>query len=129
VELHDTRIERIESTEGAIVLWVSAYLHESEGDPAVDRGTGWSLPARLVVEGGEFAIPFLSPSLWITDGRVSVGDRLYENILPLPFDNRGEIHLYLSGAEGEITLRGSRIFLEPTGPAVYVEESPGMDEM
>lgn len=129
IELHDTRVERIERTNGSIVLWLSAYMHESEGRPGWDRGTGWNLPARLVVENGEFERPFSSPSLWVTDGHIAVGECLFVNLVPLPFDAHGEIRLFLSGAEGEIVIKGNRVYFEPFGPAVYVEEFPGSDEI
>jgi hypothetical protein len=40
-----------------------------------------------------------------------------------------EIHLFLSGAEGELIIRGDRAYLEPTGPAVYVEKFSASDEI
>ena len=128
IELHDTRVERVEQSGTSIVLWLSAYMHESEGRPGVDRGTGWNLPARLVIEHGEFDRPFSSPFLRVTDGHIAVGDRLYDNGIPLPFDEHGEIHLFLSGAEGELAIRGKRAYVEPTGAAVYIEEFSALDE-
>lgn len=122
IKLYDTRVERIKQADGNIVLWLSAYMHESAGRPDRDQGTGWNLPARLVIENGELDHPFSSPSLWVTDGHVAVGDRVFDNAIPIPFDEQGEIHLVLSGAEGQIAIRGNRAFLEATGPAVYVEE-------
>ena len=121
IELHDTRVERIERVGSNIVLWLSAYMHESDGRPGWDKGTGWNLPARLVIESGEFDRPFSSPSLWVTDGHIAVGDRVFDNLLPFPFDEHGEIHLLLTGAEGSLAVRGDRVYLEPTGPAVYIE--------
>jgi hypothetical protein len=122
IELHDTRVERIEQADGNIVLWLSAYMHESAGRPGRDQGTGWNLPARMVIENGEFEHPPASLSLWITDGHIAVGDCHFDNFIPLPFDEHGGIRLLLSGAEGQIAIRGDRAFLEATGPAVYVEE-------
>jgi hypothetical protein len=125
IELHDTRVERIENADGNIVLWMSAYMHVSEGRPGRDRGKGWELPARLIIENGKFDHPFSSPSLWVTEGHIAVGGRLFDNGIPLPFDEHGEIRLFLSGAEGELVISGDRAYLEPTGPAVYVEEFSG----
>jgi hypothetical protein len=129
IELHDTRIQRIELVGSSIVLWLSAYMHESKGRPGLDRGTGWSLPARLVVENGKFDRPFSSPSLCVADGHVSVGDRRFDNCIPMPFDERGKIRLFLSGGEGELVISGDRTYLEPTGPAVCIEEFSGSDEI
>ena len=122
IELHDTRVERIERADSTIVLWLSAYMHESDGRAGLDPGTGWSLPARLVIENGEFDRPFSSPSLWVTDGHIAVGDGIFHNAIPLPFDEQGEIHLLLFGIEGELAIHGNRVYFEPTGPAVYVEQ-------
>lgn len=120
IELHDTRVERIDRAEGRIVLWMSAYMHESEGRPGWDRGTGWMLPAKLVVENGVFDRPFASASLWITEGHIAIGDRLLEAV-PLPFNEHGEIRIFLTGAEGELVVRGSHARIEEVGPAVFVE--------
>jgi hypothetical protein len=109
-----------------IILWMEAYLHESNSVPGIDRGTGWSLPARLVIENGTLDCPFLPTSLWITDGQVTIGDRLFDNVLPLPFDERGDIHVQFTGPEGQLSISGNRACVEDTGPAVYVEEFPGM---
>ncbi|MGO9113426.1 MAG: hypothetical protein ACLP9L_29700 [Thermoguttaceae bacterium] len=122
IELHDTRVERIEQADGNIVLWLSAYMHESDGRPGWDRGTGWKLPARLVIENGELDNPFSSSSLWITDGHIAAGNRFFENAIPLPFDEHGDIRLLLTGAEGQLAVHGNHVYLEETGPAVYVEE-------
>ena len=128
IELHDTRVERVERADRSIVLWLSAYMHESDGRPGRDPGTGWSLPARLIIENGELDHPFPSPRLWVTAGQITVGDRLYDNCIPLPFDERGEICLILSGAEGKLAIRGNRAYLEPTGAAVYLEDFSASDE-
>lgn len=127
IELHDTRIERIERADASIILWLSACMHESDGRPGWDRGTVWSLPARLVIENGVFTRPFSSTVLWVIDGHIDVGDILFDNSIPLPFDEHGTIRLFLSGAEGELVISGNRACLEPTGPAIYVEEFSGCD--
>jgi hypothetical protein len=127
IELHDTCVEGIEQVHGRIVLRLSAYLHESEGRPGIDRGTGWTLPARLVIENGRYDRPFVSHSLWVIDGHISIDDSLLDNCIPLPFDKRGRIRLFLAGAEGELAISGDRVYVEPMGPAVYVEEFPGTD--
>lgn len=122
IELHDSRVERVEQAADSIVLWLSAYMHESDGRPGWDRGTGWSLPIRLVVENGKFASPSPPPALWILDGDIAIDDRRLENVLPLPFDERGDICLSLNGEAGEIVINGSRAYIEAIGQAVYVEE-------
>jgi hypothetical protein len=123
IELHDTRIERIERRADSIVLWLSAYVHETGGRPGVDPGTGWSQPARLVIENGEYVRPFTSQFLWVLDGRIAVGDRLFDNRIPLPFDEHGETRVFLSGEEGELMISGTRVYVETIGPALYVEEN------
>jgi hypothetical protein len=128
IELHDTRIERVERAERTTILWMSAYLHESEGQPGRDRGTGWTLPARLVIENSEFECPLPSSSLWVIDGRISIADRVLENMMPVPFDEHGEIRVHLSGSEGEIFITGNHAYLEPIGPAIYIEDFSPCDE-
>lgn len=124
IELHDTTVERVERAGGNLVLWLSAYMHESEGRPGQDPGTGWILPARLVIEHGEWERPCSSGSLWITEGRITVSGRLYDNLTPLPFDERGQVYMSLSGAEGEYIISGERAHIEPAGEPRYIEKFP-----
>jgi hypothetical protein len=49
IELHDSRIARIDISPGAVQLQFDrAYLHQSTGRPGIDPGTGWTQAARLV---------------------------------------------------------------------------------
>ena len=83
---------------------------------------------RLAIENGTLERPFASNSLWITEGHIDVGGRTIDNGLPLPFNESGHIRLVLSGAEGELVVRGDGAYLEPTGPAVFIEAFTGCDE-
>jgi hypothetical protein len=125
IELHDTRIDRIEHIGGSIVLSMLAYMHESDGRPGWDRGTGWELPARLVIEDGRFDRPLSGASLEISDGLIIVDERRFENLIPLPFDEHGYVRVFLAGAEGRLTITGHRAYIEPTGQAVYLEDFSG----
>lgn len=117
--------EKEVARDGSLALWLSAYVHESASRPGLDLGTGWSQPVCLTLENGRLEHPFAASSLWITDGYLTVSDRVFDNVLPLPFDERGQIYLFLSGPEGELVIVGQRALLELTGEALYVEDFPG----
>ena len=63
--------------------------------------------------------------LEISDGQILVLERAFDNLLPLPFDERGSIRLRFTGAQGELVISGDRVYIEQAGPEVYLDEFPG----
>lgn len=125
VELHDSQVASIRWEGGTCVIELAAHMHESDGTPGVDAGTGWTQPAQLTLHGAQAElIPGTLP-LWILDGSVKVGNTLFENMLPIPFESTGITRLRLLGADGVLQVSGSGLSLQPTGVAEYLEDFPG----
>ena len=128
IELHDSEVERI-SKEGDSVLisFVEVYIHKSEGIPGVDPGTGWLQKAELHLE--DASIEGKAPDLprWISDGRLTIGDKIHDNEVPIPLDQRGEITLWVLFVTGdEVEFRAKRISLTLFGESRYLDKFPGV---
>src|SRR6476659_5990635 len=87
IELHDTSIVEIRiSAEGISIRFAPAYLHQSEGRPGVDAGTGWTQDAMLFVSNAT-VIGIVPPLPCVLEsGRLAVGNHSSDNIITLPLD-------------------------------------------
>ena len=127
VELHDSRVVATEWTGADLVLRMSVYLHQSDGQPGEDRGTGWTQDAELRV-GTATPIELPSAPLWILDGTIEVGQRVFENLLPVPFDHQGRVAVKLNGAAGKLHVVGVGATLTLLGKPVFIEDVPAHHE-
>ena|SRR5437016_9814850 len=100
IELHDSRITRVEARGEALVLQMDAYVHHSAGVPGVDAGTGWAHAAELqFLSGRSTPLPSQLPAA-IWDGELHVGEQTLSNMVPTPLDYRGKVQLKLELREG-----------------------------
>jgi hypothetical protein len=124
MEIHDSRLIAVQQEGGAVILhFNAAYVHASEGRPGVDKGTGWSQELKIFIESGviEGAIPELPCDL--TDGQLKFGGNVFSNIIPIPFDQRGETELLLEANWNSIfKIKGIGCQLLEIGTPRYVEE-------
>lgn len=120
IELHDTKVTGVSWVGRDLHVAIDAYVHASNGVPAVDAGSGWIWPGVLVVEAGQL-VGEAPDELTISHGGVMVGDEEYDNVLPLPFDRAGTVVVDLRGADGRLTLSGSGVRFVATGEARWVD--------
>ena len=124
IELHDSVLASV-GDEGR---WVKiklapAYIHKSAGIPGIDPGTGWTQDALLIVEDGAIEGRIIELPCDLSDGTLQVAGEVLRNVLPLPLDYVGQIELTLHfKGDGEIVVRGTRIFAELFGEPTYIEE-------
>jgi hypothetical protein len=71
VEIHDSTLERIESQGSDLVATMDAYVHRSEGEVGVDRGTGWSQSVEFRFRRGRVVTSHATTPLGLRDGRGS----------------------------------------------------------
>jgi hypothetical protein len=125
LELHDSRIDRVDRIDGGAVIHFShAYIHKSAGTPGKDPGTGWSQEAQLVLAAATDYGNLPPLPVAISDGYLEVGD-IRHGLIPLPFSRRGKANLWLvleNGAEFQVT--GERPVIELIGPAKFLENVP-----
>lgn len=123
IEIHDSVLDSLSLDNGDAVLRFShLYIHESEGQPGVDAGTGWSQAGRLTIRA---AIIQGSFSEWPADlhkGHIAVDGTTYENEIPISLDVVGAIEVRLQSWSDVISIVGKGAKLELIGEATYLEE-------
>jgi len=102
IELHDSEIAVIWfDSECAIVIFSSAYVHKSEGEPGRDPRTGWSQRAELVITAAtEITLPRAWPCT-IFDGTLELDARILDNEIPIPLAPDGVVRLKLEIMDGD----------------------------
>jgi len=108
----------------ALLRFSHVYIHQTEGKPGIDPGSGWSQEAVIRISNG-----VISGSLteWPSDlggGYLKMDGAVSRNMIPIPLDHEGQIELRVEGW-GAISITGTHIRLELIGQAEYVEEFPG----
>jgi hypothetical protein len=126
IEIHDSYLTSVAEHGDMLKLHLSAYIHRSEGRPAVDAGTGWTQGVILVF--GDWIMEG-SITEWpadLYDGTLEIDGEASENIIPIPLDRKGTIQLTLKPkSDDPIVVRGNSVRLELEGVAEYVEDFPG----
>jgi len=125
MEFHDSTFDGVEREGTELALRFSAaYIHESEGKPGLDAGSGWIQELRLHISDASLSgeIHDLPCNLW--DGAISLGDERFDNSVPIPLDYRGRVEVNLE-QDGKLTVVGSRLRVELLGEPKYVEQYPG----
>jgi len=125
LELHDSRVSRIELADGMAMIYFShAYIHKSPGAPGRDHGTGWSQEARLVLSHAAASGPLPALPNTISEGFLEVGGIRHE-LVPLPFRRRVHARLNLVFVDDfQMELTGERPYIELLGGAIYLENVP-----
>ena len=67
-------------------------------------------------------------SLWITDGTIRVGSKVFDNLCPVTLDVADEIQIQFTGDDGSLTVTGTRLQVERVGAGTFVEAFPGSTE-
>ena len=129
IELHDTTVVAIAEVGEQIVVMLRAYVHQSEGRPGWDAGSGWAQAAALTFAyasvGGE--IPDLPAD--VMEGDLIVDGEIQSNSIPIPFDHRGSISLVIQlNDSNTIEIKGTQATLTLLGDPVYIEVFPGSEQ-
>jgi len=100
-----------------------AYVHQTDGDPGRERVTGWNQAVRLILQNASVkgAPPVLPCRL--SDGMVRSADGKLKYLLPLPYEEAGNIEIRLQFDSGEeIVITAMHIDLQAAGEPEFVEE-------
>ncbi len=126
IEIHDSKLAGITAKDRDVVLHLEpAYVHQSEGEPGVAKGTGWVQDIDIVISDAtvESSISEIPVDLW--DGSFSVGDDCRENIIPLPLAVSDAVTLvFITIRDERLVVRGTGALTVPRGDLRYVEEYP-----
>ena len=122
MEIHDSVLQRITRTATGVIVEISAYVHESNGEPGVDEGTGWIQPTALQASNADFEGRIPEMPCDLRDGYIVLTDRRLENVIPMPLEDSGRVEIKLEAGTGDFLLiRGDSVRLVVLDEAEYVE--------
>ncbi len=127
VEIHDSTFAGIEAVGPDVVVRLApAYVHHSEGRPGVDPGSVWLQDVDLIIRQAAIeSSPSRFPG-WLSEGILSIGEAIWENVIPLPLTAPGVVSFSADTGEGEtLVVRGMDAEALPRGEPRYVEPFPG----
>ena len=129
IELHDSTLERIESSGDEVIAVITAYVHRSAGRPGIDAGTGWSQSLHLRFSRGRATGSLEAIPMELLDGRLDVSSESFANVIPMPLNRIGASRLELrSWNEAKVVLEGDGVMGSFIGPAKYIEEFAANNE-
>jgi len=123
IEIHDSVLNRISILDGDAVLdFKSVYIHQSEGKPGTDAGSGWVQKAHVRIKGAVIEGSFSSLPCDLYDGHIRLGSSVVVNVIPIPLSFTGDVELRLESWGVVLLVRGTSVELELIGEPRYVEE-------
>jgi len=125
MEFHDSTFDGLHWRGTDLTLTFSAAcIHQSEGKPGVDAGSGWVQEVRLHISDATLTGEILDLPCDLYDGSISLDDDRFDNCVPIPLDYRGRIEVILE-QESRVNAVGTRLLVELVGEPKYVEKFPG----
>jgi hypothetical protein len=126
IEIHDSVLAAISLSDGEAQLhFSSVYIHQSEGVPGRDVGSGWVQEAILRIHDARVDGAFSEFPVDLSTGQIRMGENSLDNEIPVPLRHKGAFELRLQAMwQGQVTVafRGSGAELELLGEPEYVEE-------
>jgi hypothetical protein len=127
IELHNSEVGAITNLHGRIVVHFSpAYLHQSEGRPGVDSGTGWTQAVDMIFESAQISgrAPDFPCVIW--NGDFSVEGRGQQGLISIPLCECSESELNLQFDEIQsLCIRGKQLKLILLESPKFIERFPG----
>jgi hypothetical protein len=126
IEIHDSLLAEVSFFQSEVQLhFSSAYIHQSEGVPLRDAGSGWVQKAILRIRDARVEGAFSEFPVDLWDGQIRMGQNILDNEIPVPLHHQGVFELRLETWRLEkevVTFAGSGAELELLGEPEYVEE-------
>jgi hypothetical protein len=124
IEIHDSVLNSIETTETRLQLFIEAYIPRSTGEPGVDPGSGWTQNVVVTIDNASSEGNIKDLPSDLADGTLQVKDQTLENIIPIPLNQSGQIRLTLVDQRSgdTVVVRGTHISMKLLGDAKYIEE-------
>jgi hypothetical protein len=126
IEIHDSVLAGVSFSQGEAQLhFSSVYIHQSEGVPGRDAGSGWVQEAILRIRDARVEGAFSKFPVDLSDGQIQMENKFLDNEIPVPLRHRGAFELRLQAMpqeHGVISFTGSGADLELLGEPKYVEE-------
>src|ERR1700733_4758378 len=126
IEIHDSVLPAVSFSQGEVQLhFSSVYIHQSEGVPLRDAGSGWVQKAILRIHDARVEGAFSEFPVDLSDGQTRMGENTLDNKIPVPLRHKGAFELRLQAMwQGQVivSFTGSGAELELLGEPEYVEE-------
>jgi hypothetical protein len=126
IEIHDSVLADVSFSEGEAKLhFSSVYIHQSEGVPLRDAGSGWVQEAVLRIHDARMEGAFSEFPVDLSDGQTQMGQNILDNEIPVPLRHKGAFELRLQAmwhGQEVVSFVGSGAELELLGEPEYVEE-------
>jgi hypothetical protein len=125
IEIHDSILASVSFSQAEAQLhFSSVYIHQSEGVPGLDAGSGWVQEAILRIHDARVDGVFSEFPVDLTDGQIHMGESILKNQIPVPLRHKGpfELRLQAKWQEATVSFTGSGAELELLGEPEYVEE-------
>ena len=126
IEIHDSVLASVSLAQGEVQLhFSSVYIHQSEGVPGRDAGSGWVQQAVLRIRDAKVEGAFLEFPVDLKGGQTQIGQSILDNEIPVPLHYKGTFELRLQAMwQGQVVVSftGSGADLELLGEPEYVEE-------
>lgn len=103
----------------------SVYVHQSEGVPVRDAGSGWAQEAVLRIHDASMEGAFSEFPVDLADGQTRMGSNILDNEIPVPLRHKGAFELRFQAMSHErvvVSFGGSGAELQLLGEPEYVEE-------
>lgn len=125
IEIHDSVLAAVSFSQGEAQLhFSSVYIHQSEGVPLRDAGSGWVQKAVLHIHEAKVEGAFSEFPVDLSDGQTRMEQNVLDNEIPVPLRHQGAFELRLQPKwQGQVvSFTGSGAELELLGDPEYVEE-------
>jgi hypothetical protein len=125
IEIHDSILAAVSFSQGEAQLhFSSVYIHQTEGVPLRDAGSGWVQEAILRIHEASMEGAFSEFPVDLTDGQTRMGQNILDNEIPVPLRHKGAFELRLQAKwHGQVvSFAGSGAELELLGDPEYVDE-------
>jgi len=96
IEIHDSILAHVSfSQDEAQLHFESVYIHQSEGVPGRDAGSGWVHKAILRIHDASVKGVFSEFPVDLSGRQIQIGQNLLDNVIPLPLHHEGVFELHL----------------------------------
>ncbi|HXA86011.1 MAG TPA: hypothetical protein VNZ47_13095 [Candidatus Dormibacteraeota bacterium] len=130
IEIHDSELVSLVVDAGHVILDFSpAYIHQTEGRPGVDAGTGWTQHAVIRIRGQVASGALTKLPCGLVDGYLELDGQEFDNVIPIPLSFTGDVELAITSEFDEaIKIRGNHIALGLLHGPEFVEKFPGAQQ-
>jgi hypothetical protein len=123
IEIHDSVLDGLSLQDrNAVLHFSSVYIHESNGTPGVDAGSGLVQEATIKISDAVVEGTFSEWPADLHSGHFAASGKIFDNLIPIPLDFEGKTSLRLQSWNEVISIAGTAAKLELIGEAKYVEE-------